>query len=87
MHSNYCHNPSLSPSPRLSFLSNQTSNLAQIFTVDSPDQNLLISGNQEPCPPQMNFLHRGLKLKIQFQNSIQDCDKVESNSSLFLKLV
>ena len=24
-----------------------------------------------------------LKFKIQFKNSIQDCDKVESNSSLF----
>ena len=35
------------------FLSNQTSNWAQIFTVDSPD----------------------------LKNSIQDCDKVESNSS------
>ena len=23
-------------------------------------------------------------MKIQFQNSIQDCDKVESNSSIFL---
>ena len=28
-----------------------------------------------------------LKINIQFQNSILDCDKVESNSSLFLKPV
>ena len=40
-------------------------NLAQIFTVDLINQDKL-------------FLK--LKFKIQFQNSVQDCDKVESNS-------
>ena len=44
------------PTTTQTFLSNQTSNWAQIFTVDSPD----------------------------LQNSIKDCDKVESNSSMNL---
>ena len=40
-------------------------NLAQIFTVDLNNQDTLFK----------------VKFKIQFQNSIQDCDIVESNSS------
>ena len=41
------------------------SNLTQIFTVELNNQDKLFK----------------LKFKIQFQNSIQDCDIVESNSS------
>ena len=40
-------------------------NLDQIFTVDLNNQDTLFK----------------VKFKIQFQNSIQDCDIVESNSS------
>ena len=40
-------------------------NLDQIFTVDLNNQDTLFK----------------IKFKIQFQNSIQDCDIVESNSS------
>ena len=44
------------------------SNLTQIFTVELNNQDKLFK----------------LKFKIQFQNSIQDCDIVESNSSFNL---
>ena len=44
-------------------------NLAQIFTVDLNNQDKLFK----------------IKFKIQFQNFIQDSDKVESNSSSLLQ--
>ena len=44
------------------------SNCAQILTVDLNNHDKLIQ----------------VKVKILFQNSIQDCDKVESNSIFYL---
>ena len=54
-------------------------NLAQIFTVDLNNQDKLIK-------VKVRHFDSSSKLKNQFQNSILDCDKVESNSSLFLLL-
>ena len=55
------------------------SNLAQILIVDFNNQDKFIQ-------VKVRHFDSNQKFRIQFQNSIQDCYKVESNSSLLLIL-
>ena len=71
----YCHNPSPSPKSKVKF---QRTFWCPILLKFS-QKTLLTKTNWSELKSALRF-----KLKIQFQNSIQDCDKVESNSSYLL---
>ena len=76
-----CHNPSPSPSPnsKAQFQSPSQESNSKVQSPTQESKSKVWSLNSRTLTAMLCYS----KLKIQFQNSFQDCDKVESNSSLF----